>query len=70
MQNVIEQSVLDNNWLPTAESSSHRHYAPEFPTVAVISALPQILLCNTRSLKLLLTIVMASYFILIGQGAR
>ncbi|KOB78428.1 putative lachesin, partial [Operophtera brumata] len=43
MQNVIEQSVLDNNWLPTAESTgSSAHQALPLPTLALLSMLPYV----------------------------
>lgn len=44
MQNVIEQSVLDNNWQPTADSTSvSYHQAFSLPTLALIAMLPQLM---------------------------
>lgn len=44
MQNVIEQSVLDNNWQPTADSTSvSYHQAFSLPTLAIIAMLPQLM---------------------------
>lgn len=39
MQNVIEQSVLDNNWLPTAESASFKRQPLSVVTIAAVSLL-------------------------------
>lgn len=40
MQNVIEQSVLDNNWIPTADSAGATHRALSLTSLAVVFALP------------------------------
>lgn len=43
MQNVIEQSVLDNHWLPTAESTGSRaHQDIPLPMLSLILIIPHL----------------------------
>lgn len=54
MQNVIEQSVLDNNWQPTAESAGYtRHMS--IP-LAIITILPTLVRYFSNVLNLFVTI--------------
>ncbi|KAH9641713.1 hypothetical protein HF086_006227 [Spodoptera exigua] len=69
MQNVIEQSVLDNNWLPTADSSATSHHqAFTLPTLALLSVLPYlkyIISCSFYAFVLI-----SRNFQFVTQGAR
>lgn len=68
MQNVIEQSVLDNNWLPTAESTATSHHqAFSLPTLALISVLPYLKNIAFSSFN---AFVLISNFEIVIQGAR
>lgn len=69
MQNVIEQSVLDNNWLPTAESTApSRHQAFSLPTLAVLTVLPYLNNIIYSSFNALL--IISRNLKIVTQGAR
>ncbi|CAB3244646.1 unnamed protein product [Arctia plantaginis] len=68
MQNVIEQSVLDNNWIPTADSAGAAHQALSLTSLTVIVVLPY--LNSIFSYSLYPLIFTASNIYIIEQGAR
>ncbi|KAJ8714598.1 hypothetical protein PYW07_002823 [Mythimna separata] len=69
MQNVIEQSVLDNNWLPTAESAAtSRYQAFSLPTLALISVLPYLKYIIFSSFNVF--VLISRNFQIVTKGAR
>ncbi|KAF9412438.1 hypothetical protein HW555_009041 [Spodoptera exigua] len=69
MQNVIEQSVLDNNWLPTADSSATSHHqAFTLPTLALLSVLPYLKYIISSSFYAF--VLISRNFQFVTQGAR
>lgn len=71
MQNVIEQSVLDNNWLPTAESTgSTAHRASPLSTLAALSVLPHLNSLIYSSIQALYSIVASNKYKKLQKEAR
>lgn len=71
MQNVIEQSVLDNNWLPTAESTgSTAHRASPLSTLAALSVLPHLNSLIYSSIQGLYSIVASNKYKKLQKEAR
>lgn len=65
MQNVIEQSVLDNNWLPTTESVA-ASIGPDFSlaTLILISMLPYLYFITNSSFYIIPTIISTNAIII------
>lgn len=68
MQNVIEQSVLDNNWMPTAESAGHANQALSMTSLVAILVLPY--LNNIIINSFIVIFFTISNFEILEHGAR